>query len=142
MPTKLYRYPEWGRIASRTELKKCYESMREEISNHKEAAKSDRVIARKMREKADEAIKENKTINRRLLTLSKKQKALDEAKKATYWSGAAAISITILYETWKVIGFPGGRQWADWWEHEAVYGVLMWSATCMFGWFYKASRGE
>ena len=58
------------------------------------------------------------------------------------YAGAAAISITILHETWKVIGFPGGRQWASWWEHEAVYGVLMWSATCMFGWFYKASRGE
>ena len=142
VPTKLYRYPEWGRIASRTELKNYYDAMREEISNHKEAAKSDRIIARKMRVKAEEATKENKTINKRLLTLSKKQKALDEAKKAGYWSGAAAISVTILYETWKVIGFPGGSRWMDWWNHEAVFGVMMWFATCMFGWFYKAANGE
>ena len=49
MPTKCYRYHEWGRIASRTELKNYYEAMREEISNHKEAAKSDSIIARIMR---------------------------------------------------------------------------------------------
>ena len=116
--------------------------MREEIGRYKEEARDARVVSKKYRNKAHEATKENKVINKRLLTLSKKQKALDEAKKASYWSGAAAISITILYETWKVIGFPGGRQWARWWEHEAVYGVLMWSATCMFGWFYIASRGE
>ena len=139
---KFYNYPPWERVPSRDDTREYYEAMREEINNYKESAKSNRIMAKKYRNKADEAAKENKTINRRLLTLSKKQKALDEAKKAGYWSGAAAISITILYETWKVIGFPGGRQWASWWEHEAVYGVLMWSATCMFGWFYKASRGE
>ena len=139
---KFYTYPPWDRVPSRSDAKEYYEAMREEINNYKESAKSNRIMAKKYSNKADEATKENKTINKRLLTLSKKQKALDEAKKASYWSGAAAISITILYETWKVIGFPGGRQWASWWEHEAVYGVLMWSATCMFGWFYKASRGE
>ena len=116
--------------------------MREEINNYKESAKSNRIMAKKYRDKADEATKENKTINKRLLTLSKKQKALDEAKKAGYWSGAAAISVTILYETWKVIGFPGGGRWMDWWNHEAVFGVMMWLATCMFGWFYKAANGE
>ena len=139
---KFYNYPPWERVPSRDDTREYYEAMREEINNYKESAKSNRIMAKKYRNKADEATKENKTINKRLLTLSKKQKALDEAKKAGYWSGAAAISVTILYETWKVIGFPGGRQWASWWEHEAVYGVLMWSATCMFGWFYKASRGE
>ena len=139
---KFYNYQPWERVPSRDDTREYYEAMREEINNYKESAKSNRIMAKKYRNKADEATKENKTINKRLLTLSKKQKALDEAKKAGYWSGAAAISVTILYETWKVIGFPGGRQWASWWEHEAVYGVLMWSATCMFGWFYKASRGE
>ena len=139
---KFYNYPPWERAPSRDDTREYYEAMREEINNYKESAKSNRIMAKKYRDKADEATKENKTINKRLLTLSKKQKALDEAKKAGYWSGAAAISVTILYETWKVIGFPGGGRWMDWWNHEAVFGVMMWLATCMFGWFYKAANGE
>lgn len=139
---KFYNYPPWERVPSRDDAREYYEAMRGEISQYKEEAKSARIVSKQYRAQRDEISSENKVINKRLLTLSKKQKALDEAKKASYWSGAAAISITILYETWKVIGFPGGRQWASWWEHEAVYGVLMWFATCMFGWFYKASRGE
>lgn len=139
---KFYNYPPWERVPSRDDTREYYEAMREEINSYKEAAKSNRIMAKKYRNKADEATKENKTINKRLLTLSKKQKALDEAKKAGYWSGAAAISVTILYETWKVIGFPGGSRWMDWWNHEAVFGVMMWLATCMFGWFYKAANGE
>ena len=140
MPRKFYSYPEWGRIASRTELREYYESMREEIIGYKESARTSGIVAKKYRQKADESSKENKTINKRLLTLSKKQKAAGEAKKAGYWSGAAAISITILYETWKVIGFPGGGRWMEWWNHEAVFGVMMWFATCAFGWLYKASH--
>ena len=139
---KFYNYPPWERVPSRDDTREYYEAMREEINSYKEAAKSNRIMAKKYRNKADEATKENKTINKRLLTLSKKQKALDQAKKAGYWSGAAAISVTILYETWKVIGFPGGGRWMDWWNHEAVFGVMMWFATCMFGWFYKAANGE
>ena len=139
---KFYNYPPWERVPSRDDTREYYEAMREEINNYKESAKSNRIMAKKYRNKADEATKENKTINKRLLTLSKKQKALDEAKKAGYWSGAAAISVTILYETWKGIGFPGGGRWMDWWNHEAVFGVMMWLATCMFGWFYKAANGE
>ena len=137
---QIHRYPPWGSIASRTDLKKYYESMREEIAGYKQSAQNSDITAKKYRQKADESSKENKTINKRLLTLSKKQKAVGEAKKAGYWSGAAAISITILYETWKVIGFPGGGRWMEWWNHEAVFGVMMWLATCAFGWLYKASH--
>ena len=140
MPRKFYSYPEWGRIASRTELREYYESMREEISNYKASARNSGIVAKQYKQKADESTKENKVINKRLLTLTKKQKASGEAKKAGYWSGAAAISITILYETWKVIGFPGGGRWMGWWNHEAVFGVMMWFATCAFGWLYKASH--
>ena len=137
-----HRYPPWEKIPSRTDLKKYYEAMREEISGYKQAAQNSSITAKKYRQKADESSKENKTINKKILTLSKKQNALDESKKAGYWSGAAAISVTILYETWKVIGFPGGGRWMEWWNHEAVFGVMMWFATCVFGWFYKASHAD
>ena len=124
-----HRYPPWEKIPSRTDLKKYYEAMREEISGYKQAAQNSSITAKKYRQKADESSKENKTINKKILTLSKKQKALDEAKKAGYWSGAAAISVTILYETWKVIGFPGGGRWMEWWNHEAVFGFMTVSYT-------------
>jgi len=38
-------YPEWGRIASRTELQKYYEAMREEIIGYKAAARTSGIVA-------------------------------------------------------------------------------------------------
>ena len=67
---------------------------------------------------------------------------IDEAKKAGYWSGAATISVTILYEMWKVVGFPGGYRWADFWAHEAVYGVMVWCSTMVLGILYRAAHKD
>ncbi len=75
-----------------------------------------------------------------LVTLSILQKAKDEANKAGYWSGAAAIAVTIFYEAFKVVGSPGGRAWAEWWGHVAVYGVIVWCVTMTFGWAYRATH--
>ena len=85
---------------------------------------------------------EAKAAKGQLVTLSKKQKAQDEANKAGYWSGAAAICVTMMYEAFKVIGFPGGRTWAEWWGHEAVYGVIVWTVTMGFGWAYRATHSS
>lgn len=134
------RYPPWERIASPTELRKYYESARSEIINYKKTAQvanKGTAILAKDREKYK---KEAKIANRNVLTLTKKQQATNEAKKAGYWSGAATIAVTILYETWKVVGFPGGREWMAWWEHEAIYGVIVWCSTVTLGWIYKASH--
>ena len=83
-----------------------------------------------------------KAAKSKLVTLSKHQKAKDEANKAGYWSGAAAITVTIFYEAFKVVGFPGGRAWAEWWGHEAVYGVIVWTVTMGFGWAYRATHSS
>ena len=83
---------------------------------------------------------EAKAAKGQLVTLSRKQKARDEANKAGYWSGAAAITVTIFYEAFKVVGFPGGRAWAEFWGHEAVYGVIVWTMTMTFGWAYRATH--
>ena len=133
-------HPPWNQTPSQGEKRKHYEAMREEIAGHRQAAKNSNIMARQYRRKADEATEDKKESDKKLLHLTEKQKALEETKKAGYWSGAAAISITILYETWKVVGFPGGYRWREWWEHEAVYGVLMWGATITFGWFYRATK--
>tara|TARA_Y100000310_G_scaffold117615_1_gene116360 strand:+ start:544 stop:864 length:321 start_codon:yes stop_codon:yes gene_type:complete len=86
--------------------------------------------------------KEAKAAQGQVVQLTKKQKALDEAKKAGYWSGAATIGVTILYETWKVVGFPGGHAWMGWWNHEAIYGVMVWCTTVTLGFFYKAGHSK
>jgi hypothetical protein len=140
--TVVEKYPPWERIASPTDLRKKYESARSEIINYKKSAQlanqGTKIIA-KDREKYK---KEAKVAKGQVVRLSKKQKATEEAKKAGYWSGASTIAITILYETWKVVGFPGGREWMGWWEHEAIYGVMVWISTCTLGWFYKASHKD
>ena len=136
------RFPPWSQTPSMGEKRKYYEKMRDEIAIHRESAKSAHIIARQFRKKADEATSEKKVTDQKILHLTKKQKAIEEGKKAGYWSGAAAISVTILYETWNVAGFPGDKQWETWWTHEAVYGVLMWFTTLMFGWFYRATQGD
>ena len=136
------RYPPWERIASPTELRKYYESARSEIINYKKTAQvanKGTAILAKDREKYK---KEAKIANRNVLTLTKKQKAAQEANKSTMWSGAAAIAVTVLYETWKVAGFPGGNKWMEWWNHEAVYGIMMWITTFFFAQMYKMSKGQ
>ncbi len=109
-------------------------------------AKEINQAARNYHKERDEAQKSVRISNNQVLTLKtlrqKQQKATQEASRSTMWSGAAAIAVTILYETWKVAGFPGGNKWMVWWNHEAVYGILMWLATIFFGQMYKISRGK
>ena len=136
------RYPPWEKIRSPTELNEKYESARTEINNYKRTAKIANVTSRQLAQDKEKLKKEAKITGKQVLTLTKKQKASEEANKSTMWSGAAAIAVTILYETWKVVGFPGGRQWMDWWNHEAVYGIMMWTATIFFAQMYKMSKGQ
>ena len=136
------RYPPWERIASPTELREKYESARNEIKNYKQMANMANVTSRELAKDKYKYKKEAKVAKGQVVRLSKKQKATEEAKKAGYWRGAATIAITILYETWKVVGFPGGREWMDWWNHEAVYGVMVWVSTCTLGWFYRAGHKD
>ena len=134
--------PPWNRVPGHSDKKRHYEAMRDEINRAKSSASIARATAREYKSRAADAEEEKKASDKKLLHLTRKQKAIEEGKKAGYWSGAAAISVTILYEIWKVAGFPGGRQWMNFWNHEAVYGVLMWFATLMFGWFYRATQGD
>tara|TARA_R100001079_G_C4297127_1_gene89632 strand:- start:117 stop:500 length:384 start_codon:yes stop_codon:yes gene_type:complete len=118
-------------------MKEYYEKARKEINDYKDAAKLANASARGFAHDAAVLKKENKQLGKDMVTLTKHQKATEEAKKAGYWSGAAAIAVTILYEIWKVVGFPGGKEWLEFWQHEAVYGVIMWISTVLFGILYK-----
>ncbi len=132
-----YNYPPYNKIRTTSEMKEYYEKARKEINDYKNSAKIANASAKESSAHARSLQAENKQLGKDVVTLTKNQKAVDEAKKAGYWSGAAAISVTILYEIWKVVGFPGGREWIEFWQHEAVYGVIMWLSTVMFGILYK-----
>jgi hypothetical protein len=133
-------YPPSHKIASPSEIRRLYDELRKEVASYKESADLANSGATIVARERNKYKKEATVASRHVLTLTKKQKASDEASKSTMWSGAAAISITILYETWKVVGFPGGHQWIDWWNHEAIYGVLMWFATIIFALMHKISK--
>ena len=132
-----YNYPPYNKIRTTSEMKKYYEKARQEIENYKNTAKVANAAAKQSGRQARSLQEENKQLGKDVVTLTKNQKAADEAKKAGYWSGAAAIAVTILYEVWKIVGFPGGREWTEFWQHEAVYGVIMWVSTILFGILYK-----
>ena len=132
-----YNYPPYNKIRSTSEMKEWYERARKEINNYKSTARVATASAKESATQARSLKAENKQLGKDVVTLTKNQKAADEAKKAGYWSGAAAIAVTILYEVWKIVGFPGGREWTEFWQHEAVYGVIMWVSTILFGILYK-----
>jgi|TARA_B100002019_G_scaffold290697_1_gene308983 hypothetical protein len=130
-------YPPYNKIRSTDQMKECYERARKEINSYKNSAKLANASAKGFAKDARSLKAENKQLGKDVVTLTKNQKAAEEAKKAGYWSGAAAISVTILYEVWKIVGFPGGKEWIQFWQHEAVYGVIMWISTMLFGVLYK-----
>jgi hypothetical protein len=130
------------RIASVTELRDSYRKALEEIKTLRQTARNERVVSRKYSQDARESEKKVKKLNKDLLTLTKKEKAQEEASKCGYWSGAATVCVTMLYEAWRIVGFPGGREWAAWWEHEALYGAICWVTTMTFASFYRATQGK
>ena len=136
------RYPPASQIAAPSELREAYERARAEIKNYKTAAHNANVTARDLAKDAHKYKSEATIASRQLLQISKRQKASDEAKKAGFWSGAATIGVTILYESWKVVGFPGGHRWMDWWNHEAVYGVMVCCSTMVLGVLYRAAHKD
>ena len=136
------RYPPASQIAAPSELREKYEQARAELTNYKNAAHNANVTARDLAKDAHKYKSEATIASRQLLQISKRQKASDEAKKAGYWSGAATIGVTILYESWKVGGFPGGNRWAAFWAHEAVYGTLVFCSTMVLGILYRAAHKD
>jgi len=129
-------------VGSFAELRSHYDTVVAELDECKRMKGATTAILRDRTGEVRGAKADAKAARGELVTLTKQQKARDEANKAGYWSGAAAISVTIAYEAFKVVGFPGGRAWAEWWGHEAVYGAIVWSVTMGFGWAYRATHSS
>ena len=85
-----------------------------------------------------EAKQTAKRANKQLVTITKKQKAKEEAAKAGYWSGSSAICVALLYELMKASNaWPGGIQYKAFWSHEAMVTTLTFVFTALFGWLYR-----
>ena len=135
-------YPPPERISSPTELRETYRKAIEEIASLRKAARNQRAASSENRKEVLESRRQVKRLNKDLLTMTAKEKAQEEASKCGYWSGGATVCVTMLYETWRIVGFPGGREWAAWWEHEALFGAICWVTTMTFASFYRASQGR
>ena len=140
MPPRLPRSS--SEIGSFAELRSHYDTAIAQLDEcrHMKGAPNEALRYRTVEVRGAKA--DAKAAKSKLVTLSKHQKAKDEANKAGYWSGAAAITVTIFYEAFKVVGFPGGRAWSEWWGHEAVYGAIVWTVTMCFGWAYRATHSS
>ena len=130
------------RIASPDQLRDSYRKALEEIKTLRKAAQAERVASRQNRKEALEGRKTVKKLNKDIVTLTKKEKAAEEASKCGYWSGGATVCVTMLYEAWRIVGFPGGKAWAAWWEHEGLYGAICWATTMTFASFHRAFHGK
>ena len=129
-------------VASFGDLRKYYDRLIKQTDDVYKELRMSRAGHRGDRRELEETRTEVKKAEKIVFTLTKKQQAAAEAKKAGLWSGAAAVAVTVLYETWKVIGFPGGYRWMEWWNHEAVFGVMMWVSTYMFATAYKIAHDD
>ena len=127
-------------VASFGDLRECYDKLIKQFDELQKEPRQTRAIHRGDRKELEETRSEVKKAKKIVFTLTKKQKAAEDAKSSGLWSGAAAIAVTVLYETWKVIGFPGGYRWMEWWNHEAVFAIIMWVSTYVFAQLYKISQ--
>jgi len=90
-----------------------------------------------------EAKKEAQKATKELVTISRKQKARDEASKAGYWSGGAAITVALFYELCKAGNtWIGGDKYQSFWQHEAMVSTLTFLVTAIFAWAYKAAHPD
>ena len=139
------KYPKPDEIPSAERQRIYYEQAVREIETLRAERAAANTVATQYRHDRDEVRQELGKTKRTVVTLTKKQKAADESKKAAAWSGGAAISVTILYQLWHTIGFPfakGGndKEWQVFWEHEAVYGAMVWLVTVFLAAMYRATK--
>ena len=131
-----------AQVASFGELRGHYDTLVRQLDETSAALRLARTSHRGDRKTLEENITKTAAAEEIAVTLTKKQQAADSAKSAGLWSGMAAVAVTMLYETWKVIGFPGGYRWMEWWNHEAVFGILMWISAYAFATAYKLSHND
>ena len=129
--------------ASYAELKLYYTQLVDELDQCKRNSRASSELSRNRYNEAKEAKTEVKRVRRDLVTISRKQKAREEASKAGYWSGGAAVMVALFYEICKATNqWPGGRQYESVWTHEAMVSALTFVMTALLAWAYKSMHPE
>ena len=90
--------------ASFGQLRDWYTQAQQELDQCKRDLRLSNAVSRETRTDLVETRKEAKTAKSQIVTLTKKAKAADEAKKSAAWSGGAAIFVTILYQVFDIVG--------------------------------------
>jgi len=129
--------------ASFGELKMCYGRLYDAYLEEKRIKGATVHALKRTGQSEREAKKEAQKATKELITISRKQKARDEASKAGYWSGGAAITVALFYELCKAGNtWIGGDKYQSFWQHEAMVSTLTFLVTAIFAWAYKAAHPD
>jgi len=129
--------------ASFGELKMCYGRLYDAYLEEKRIKGATVHALKRTGQSEREAKKEAQKAAKELVTISRKQKARDEASKAGYWSGGAAITVALFYELCKAGNtWIGGDKYQSFWQHEAMVSTLTFLVTAIFAWAYKAAHPD
>lgn len=135
------KYPPVNKLRSHTELQQKYIQAVIEVEGLRREKNAERWASKKYKIDRDKAREQASVYKKKTVTLTQQQKANDEAKACGYWSGGAAITVTIIYEICEYSGnWLGGPSWAGFWKHQAVHSTALWCMTMIFAFLYKASR--
>ena len=129
--------------ATYAELKDHYRALVEELADCKRNRNAASDLSTNRYNEAKEAKTEVRRVRKDLVTISRKQKAREEASKAGYWSGGAAVCVALFYEICKATNqWPFGRQFESVWTHEAMISTLTFLMTTLFAAAYKSMHPE
>ena len=129
--------------ATYAELKDHYRSLVADLDECRRNRAAASELSRNRYNEAKEAKTEVKRVRKDLVTISRKQKAREEASKAGYWSGGSAVMVALFYEICKATNqWPGGRQYESVWTHEAMVSALTFVMTALLAWAYKSMHPE
>mgnify|MGYP003150532321 FL=1 len=128
---------------SMKDLGRAYKQLHSQLEEAKRQTRAIQSVNKANRKELLQKRDEAKTAKGRLVTLSRKQKAKEEASKAGYWSGGAAICVALFYEFCKASeAWIGGAKYQSLWQHEAMISTLTFLTTSLFAWVYKAAHPD
>ena len=128
---------------SMKDMSKAYRQLWNALEEQKRQKRAIESVNKANRQELLQKRDEAKTAKGRLVTLSRKQKAKEEASKANYWSGGAAICVALFYELCKASeGWIGGAKYQAFWQHDAMISTLTFLTTSLFAWVYKAAHPD
>lgn len=132
------QYPPPEQIPSAERQRRLYVEAVKEITHLRQQVANENVIAKEFKHDRDDLKATNKRISKNLVTMTKREELSKAAQKSGMWSGAAGTTISIAYLYWDHAGFPGGYSWKTFWDHDQVFGLLMFLTTVIYGSVWKA----